>query len=103
MKLVSFVVTPYLISGRKLKGVIRLRAYQNIEYHRYHDDIILFIGTQNRGSGSSVVNAEVKSFVFFSHTDNWRTVGGRRLLDGSPQSIVVEELLRSSFELGLHL
>ena len=49
MKLFSFVVTPYLISGRKLKGVIRLRAYQNIEYHRYHDDITLFIGTQNRG------------------------------------------------------
>ena len=53
MKLFSFVVTPSLINGRKLKGIIRLHAYQNIEYHRYYDDIILFIGTQNRGSGKS--------------------------------------------------
>ena len=42
MKLFSFVVTPYLISGRKLNGVIRLHAYQNIEYQRYHYDVIFY-------------------------------------------------------------
>ena len=42
MKLFSFVVTPYLISGRNLNRVIGLHAYQNIEYHRYHYDVIFF-------------------------------------------------------------
>ena len=62
MKLFSFVVTPYLISGRNLNRVIRLHAYQNIEYHRYHYDIIFLLALRSGGEGHLLSQQNSQNF-----------------------------------------